>query len=387
MRFSNRLPPDASANALSRAVRELQAAGTSIVDLTESNPTRADLPYPADLLAPLADGRALRYEPHPLGLWSAREAVALDFARRGASVDPAHVVLSASTSEAYSWVFKLLCSPGDRVLVPQPSYPLLEHLTRLEGVETFVYGLEYHLRWEIDVDRVEAAPPGTRALLAVSPNNPTGSYVSRREIERLTRFCGERGCALVVDEVFADYPLEAPDAVTDVAVRADVLSFTLGGASKTLGLPQVKLGWTLVGGPPAERSAALAALELIADSFLSVGTPVQVAVPELLRRAAPVRQAIHERLHRNLARARAIARAHPACEVLRVEGGWSAIVRLPATRDEDSVVLDLLQTHHILVHPGYYFDMPRGTYVVVSLLPPEQVFADAFEKVAAVADS
>lgn len=387
MTFSNRLPPDAGANALTHAVHALQAQGTPFADLTEANPTVAGIAYPADLLAPLSDARALRYEPQPLGLWSARQAVAGDFARRGASVDPAHVVLSASTSEAYTWLFKLLCSPGERVLVPQPSYPLFEHLTRLEGVGAVAYGLEYHGRWEIDFDRIDTAPPDTRALLLVSPNNPTGSYVSRRELEQLVRYCRERRWALVIDEVFADYPLEAREPVTDIAARSDVLAFTLGGASKSLGLPQVKLGWMVVGGPPAVRSAALGALELIADSFLSVGTPVQVAAPELLARGVSVRRAIHARLRRNLARARDIAGGHPACEVLRVEGGWSAIVRLPATRDEETFALELLHEHRILVHPGYYFDMPGGTFAVVSLLAREDVFGNSFDVMMSFADS
>jgi hypothetical protein len=387
VKFSNRLPADTAPNALTRAVAALRAANISFADLTESNPTTAGLAYPEGLLAALSDARGLRYEPHPLGLWSAREAIAGDFARRGAAVDPAHVVLSASTSEAYSWLFKLLCSPGERVLVPQPSYPLFEHLTRLEGVQTSPYALDYHGRWEIDVERIRSAPPDARAVLLVSPNNPTGSYVSRQELEDLTRCCRERGWALVVDEVFADYPLEVADAVTDVAARADVLAFTLGGASKSLGLPQVKLGWMLVGGPPEQRDAALASLELIADTFLSVATPVQVAAASLLDRASAVRASIHDRVRRNLARAREIARTHPACDLLRVEGGWSAVVRLPATRDEDTLVLDLLQRHRVLVHPGYYFDLPRGTFAVISLLTPEETFAGGFARLVSFADS
>jgi alanine-synthesizing transaminase len=387
VRFSNRLPTDAAPNALTRAVEVLRAEGIAFADLTESNPTIAGLPYPDDLLAALSDARGLRYEPHPLGLRSAREAVARDFGRRGASVDPAHIVLSASTSEAYSWLFKLLCSPGERVLVPQPSYPLFEHLTRLEGVATSSYGLEYHGRWEIDLERIRCAPRDTRAVLLVSPNNPTGSFVSRQELTEVTRCCRDRGWALVADEVFADYPLDAADPITDVAARADVLAFTLGGASKSLGLPQVKLGWMLAGGPPTERDAALTALELIADSFLSVGTPVQVAASGLLDRASAVRAAIHDRIRRNLARARAIVRTHPACELLRVEGGWSAVVRLPATRDEETLVHDLLRHHRVLVHPGYYFDLPRGSFAVISLLTREEIFADAFARLVSFADS
>ena len=388
MRFSTRLPPHhAVPNALARAVEALRAQGEPLLDLTESNPTAVGLPYPPDLLAPLSDPRARTYEPHPLGLRSAREAVAREFARRGAEADPSRIVLSASTSEAYTWLFKLLCDPGESVLVPQPSYPLFEHLTRLEGVGAVPYGLDYHGRWEIDFHEVEAAPAGTRAVLVVSPNNPTGSYVSRRELGRLWRTCRDRGWALVVDEVFSDYPLEVDDPPTDVAAAAEVLTFTLGGASKSAGLPQVKLGWLLAGGPPADCAAALAGLELIADSFLSVSTPVQVAAPALLEHGAAVRGAIHARVRRNLERAREIARAHPACDVLRVEGGWTAVVRIPATRDEETFALELLRRDRVLVPPGYYFEMPRGTFAVVSLLPPEDSFSRAFERLVAFASS
>ena len=386
-RFSARLPPDYAPNALSRAMHALRASGRPFLDLTESNPTAAGLPYPEDLLDALSDARALRYEPHPLGLWPAREAVSADFARRGSRVDPAHVVLSASTSEAYSWLFKLLCNPGECVLVPQPSYPLFEHLTRLEGIRPVPYALEYHGRWDIDFGRIESAPADTRALLVVSPNNPTGSFITARELARLAASCRNRGWALVVDEVFADYPLEAAEPITDISSRAEVLCFTLGGASKSLGLPQVKLGWMHVGGPPAERDAALEALEMIADSFLSVSTPVQMAAPTLLQRAALVRQAIHARLRRNLATARELVRAHPSCDLLRVEGGWSTIVRLPATRDEEAMALELVEQHQVLVHPGYFFDMPRGAFLITSLLAPETAFAEGFRHVVALANS
>jgi aspartate/methionine/tyrosine aminotransferase len=379
--FSTRLPPHAETNRLTRAIAAMRARGEAIVDLTESNPTQVDLPYPPDLLAPLADPRALRYEPDALGLASARAAVAADHARRGATIDPAHVVLSASTSEAYTWLFKLLCAPGECVLVPRPSYPLFEHLTRLEGIRAEPYNLEYHGRWEIDFGSLAHAPADARALLVVSPNNPTGSYVSAAEVARLTAFCRGRGCALVADEVFADYPLAVADPLTDLATRVDVLAFTLGGLSKTVGLPQLKLGWMVVGGPAKERDRALGALELIADSFLSIGTPVQIAAPALLARAAPVRAAIHARVKGNLDASRRAAAEVPACEVLRVEGGWSAVVRIPATRSEEQFVLDLLEHERILVHPGYFFDFCSEAFVVVSLLPREEIFAQAFARV------
>ena len=379
--FSNRLPGHAEVNALSRSVASLTAAGTSLVDLTESNPTRAGLPYPADLLSAAASERALCYDPQPFGLRTAREAVSADYARRGVAVDPECIVLSASTSEAYSWVFKLLCNPGESVLIPQPSYPLFEHLTRLESVRAVPYRLEYHGRWDIDFESIAAAKDDVRAVLLVSPNNPTGSYVTSREADTLAAICRERGWAIVSDEVFAEYALDAHAPATEIARRAKVLSFTLGGASKALGLPQMKLAWTIVDGPVKERIDALSGLELIADTFLSVNTPVQVAAPDLFRRGAPIRQAIHQRASRNLTAARDVVRTYPACEVLRVEGGWSAVVRVPATRTEEALALGLLQEEHVLVHPGFFFDFPHEAFVVVSLLPPEDVFADAFGRV------
>jgi alanine-synthesizing transaminase len=377
----SRVPPPGEVNALTLAVRQLRAAGVPFIDLSESNPTQVNLPYPAGLLESLADARALKYEPHPLGLRSAREAVAGEFARRGTVVDPDHLVLAASTSEAYSWLFKMLCDPGDRVLVPQPSYPLFEYLSRLEGVRTLPYALVYHGRWEIDVHAIAAAPPFTRAVLAVSPNNPTGSFLSAREIDALVGICRDRGWALIVDEVFADYAVEVETPVTDLAARADVLTFTLGGASKSIGLPQVKLGWTLVGGPAPARDEALSALEIIADTYLSVSTPVQVAASRLLREGATVRTAIQQRVRENLATARSLAAAHAACSLLPVEGGWSLLVRVPAVRSEEQMVLDLLEHERVLVHPGFFFDLPSEAFLVVSLLPESDRFADGFARV------
>lgn len=374
------MPAVLAANRISEALARLRQAGVPIVDLTESNPTRVGLAYPESILRPLGDAAALRYDPHPFGLSSARQAVARDCERRGVSVHADDVILTASTSESYSWLFKLLCDPGETVLAPVPSYPLFEHLTRLEAVQSAPYRLEYHGRWAVDVDSVREAPASTRAIILVSPNNPTGSFVSRREFDELVAVCRDRSWALIVDEVFADYPLEVDAPFSDLAVRADVLSFTLGGASKTLGLPQVKLGWMIAGGPAEERRDTLRALEHVADAFLSVSTPVQVAAPSLLEDGAAVRAAIHERVRENLSRARVIAGRYPSCNVLRVEGGWFATVRVPATRPEDTLVLELLASERVLVHPGYFFDFPHEAFIVVSLLPEPDVFADAFER-------
>ena len=391
MGLSRRLPPHAQPNAITLRMDALRAAGTPIVDLTESNPTQVGLHYPEGFLAPLSAAGAETYAPEPLGLASARTAVATDGSRRGVTVDPARVVLSASSSESYSWLFKLLCDPGDRVLVPRPSYPLFEHLARLEAVEVDTYALDYHGRWEVDLHSVELGITAeTRVVIAVSPNNPTGSYLSGAEAESLIALTARHGLALVVDEVFADYPLgRGAASVTDIACLADgrsgALVATLGGLSKSAGLPQLKLGWMVLGGDADRVAEALAGLELIADSYLSVSTPVQVAAPALLEAGADVRRQIQERTAANLATLRAVAGRHPECDVLPVEGGWSSVVRVPATRSEEQLVLHLLEQEHVLVHPGYFFDFPSEAYLVVSLLPPPAVFRDAVERVLSAA--
>jgi len=376
-RFSSRLPRYGDVNAITRAVAEARATGAPLLDLTASNPTTAGFPYPEHLLSGLSAPGALRYEPASAGSLVAREAVAADYARRGVAVDPGHLVLSASTSEAYSWLFKLLCDPGDTVMIPRPSYPLFEHLTRLEGVRAEAYSLWYHGRWEIDFAELDRAPARTRAVVLVSPNNPTGSYVSAPELTHLVQLCRIRGWAIIADEVFAEYALDAVCPLTDIAAGADVLSFTLGGASKQLGLPQVKLAWTLVGGPADIRDDALRAMDVIADTFLSVGTPVQAAASSLFERGAAVRAAIQARTRRNLESLREIAEGHHVCSVLEVEGGWTAVVRVPATRSEESLVLELIREAGVLVHPGYFFDFPHEAFLVVSLLPREVVFDEA----------
>jgi alanine-synthesizing transaminase len=340
------------------------------------------------LLARMAAPAALHYAPDPAGLRVAREAVARDHARRGVTIDPEQVMLTASTSEAYSWLFKLLCDPGDAVLVPTPSYPLFEHLTSLEGVRVEPFLLEYHGRWAIDFTALATAPADTRAVILVSPNNPTGSFIRAEELERIVSLCRERHWALIVDEVFADYTLDAGRApLTDIATRVDVPAFTLGGLSKTVGLPQVKLGWIVVGGTPEARAEARGGLEIIADSFLSVGTPVQVAVADLLERGAAIRTEILQRIRENLFALREAAQQATACEVLVADGGWSAVIRVPATRTEEELVLHLLEREGVLVHPGYFFDFPREAFIVVSLLPPPGAFRDGVSRALRMAQS
>jgi len=372
---SSRLPRNLAPNALARLVQAKRRAGASIVDLTESNPTRAGFSYRGDLLAPLADARALEYDPQPLGLWSARAAVAADFRRRGIVISADRVALTSSTSEAYALLFKLLCDAGDAVLVPHPSYPLFEHLTQLESVTAIPYALEYHGAWRVDVDSItRAATDRVRAILIVSPNNPTGSFLHQDDLDALSNLAASRGWAIIGDEVFADYPLDAAPEATNVLAGAGVLTFSLGGLSKSAGLPQLKLGWIGFGGPSSKVDQALAAYEVIADTYLSVSTPVQAAAADLIERGTAIRSQILARVQRNLESLRKLATAHPSVSVLRVEGGWSAVVQVPQLRAEESLVLELLDKDDVLVHPGYFFDFDREAFVVVSLLVEPATF-------------
>ena len=354
-----RLGPAPKENALARA---LAARTAPYLDLTLSNPTAAGLPAPAVQLPPAA-----AYEPHPRGLASAREAVA---AYQGVSSD--RVILTSSTSEAYSWLFKLLCAAGDEVLVPEPSYPLFAYLTALECVRAVPYALRWDGEWHLDAAALRFSQR-TRAVLVVSPGNPTGAYLKEAERLALAGACRAHGCALVSDEVFADYPA-FPDErrARSAALGGDVLSFSLSGLSKVAGLPQLKLAWIAAGGPGADE--ALERLELIADTYLSVGTPVQLAAASLLEGRGMFQRAVQARLRENRA---ALAAARPrdaSWDVLRAEGGWSEVLSVPRSRSEEEWALLLLDAG-VLVHPGYFFDFPSGAHLVVSLLPEPGQFA------------
>jgi alanine-synthesizing transaminase len=346
-------------NALSRA---LAARREPYIDLTATNPTAVGLPVPRALLP-----EAPAYEPDPRGLLAAREAVA---AYHG--TDASRVILSASTSEAYSWLFKLLCEPGDEVLAPQPSYPLFEFLAGLESVRLAPYELRWDGEWRLDATQLHFGPR-TRAVLVVSPGNPTGAFLKTDERDALARACREHGCALICDEVFADFAA-APDPrrAGTAAKYGDVLSFALSGLSKVAGLPQLKLGWLAASGPGSQQ--ALERLELIADTYLSVSTPVQLAAPSLLASRHEFQRALNARLAQNRA---ALAAARPPAarwDVLRSEGGWSAILSTPRARSEEEQALALLDAG-VLVHPGYFFDFPSGAHLVLSPLPEPAEFA------------
>lgn len=380
--FSSRLPSRLHSNAFSIALADLRRQGVPLADLTVTNPTRVGLPYPDDLLGALSHSEGLSYDPAPFGLMTAREAVAAEMSRGRARVEPASVVLTASTSEAYSLLFKLLCDPGDQVLVPQPSYPLFELLTQLDAVEAAPYRLEDHGVWSIDRESVIAAcGPRARAMLIVSPNNPTGSMLRRDDREWLVQFAGDRGLAVIADEVFADFPIAPrPDAVSMLG-ESRVLTFTLGGLSKSAGLPQLKLGWMVTSGPEAVVPAALERLEVICDTYLSVSTPAQVAAPRLIAAGAAIRDAIRQRVQQNYRELERAAAALPSLRVVPPEGGWSVVVQVPETVGEELLVLQLLRDSHVVVHPGYFFDFSRGAHIVLSLLPPPDLFALSVTKV------
>lgn len=340
-----------------------------MLDLTVSNPTRAAIPYPSDeLAAALADGARRGYDPDPRGLVSAREALG-----RALGCDASALLLTASTSEAYSYLFKLLADPGQAVVTATPSYPLLEHLAAMEQVELRPFELEYHRRWVIDPERLRAAiTPAARAVLVVNPNNPTGSFIDSGEHALL---CAA-GLPLISDEVFLDYGLEGHG---HSLAGGEVLTFALGGLSKSAGLPHFKLGWIRVTGPGCDD--ALDALESIADNFLSVATPVQAALPAILSLAPSIRTAISTRTRNNLDAARSILSGVVSSQLLPVEGGWSAVIRVPRLRSDEDLALALLD-RDVLVQPGYFFDFASEGFLVVSLLTPVEEFKEGMTRLA-----
>jgi alanine-synthesizing transaminase len=359
------------------AIREARAAGRRLVDLTVSNPTVCGFEYDAEaILRPLGDVRALTYDPDPRGMRSAREAVVGYYRDHGGAVDPDAVVLTTSTSEGYGYLFRLLCDAGDEVLVAQPSYPLFDFLADLEDVRLKNYPLFYDHGWWIDfVELEKRIGPRTKAIVVVHPNNPTGHATGAAERQRLEEICVRHGLALIVDEVFLDYPL-GEERLTSFAVGPlPVLTFCLSGMSKIAGLPQMKVGWIVGLGPEDVRQQAMGRLEVIADTFLSMNAPVQGALPSWLARRKGIQGQILERVRGNLAAAQ-----RSGVEVLRVEAGWSAILRLPQLGEGDAAER-LLRKVGVVVHPGSFYGIPEMGRVVVSLLGPQGLFGEGLERI------
>lgn len=377
MRFSHRTNWNTEESELAQAHRERLAAGFPVVDLTASNPTRCGFHYDADLLSALADVRAMDYDPQPRGLLSARNAVCAYYGDHGANVEPEQVILTTSTSEAYSYLFRLLCDPGSEILIPQPSYPLFDFLATLDDVRLRPAPLVYDHGWQMDPEGFRRAiTPQTRAIVLVHPNNPTGHFLKHWEAAELAALCREHEISLIVDEVFLDYAFtNQPETVqTFAAGLENVPVFVVSGMSKIAGLPQMKAAWIVAAGP--ERNAALERLEVIADTFLSMNAPVQGALPQWLARRHGIQSQIHERVRTNLAELdRQLARQH-TIRRLAVEGGWYAILRIPALQSDEKTVLQLLQ-QGVWLHPGYFFGMVESGWLVVSLLGPEAEFGTA----------
>jgi alanine-synthesizing transaminase len=382
--FSSRLHWNLRPNRLSTLLDEKRQAGAPVLDLTESNPTRAGLDYPqAEILAALADANALRYHPSPRGPDTAREAVAGYYRDRGTQIGIENVLLTASTSEAYAYLFKLLANPGDEILAPRPSYPLFEFLAGLESVNIRQYPLRYDGVWHVDFDALEKAiTPRTRGIVVVNPNNPTGSFLKRAELDVLDALAAERGLAILSDEVFRDYGFgEEQGRVSTLVGDRTALTFSMSGLSKIAGLPQMKLGWIVAGGPNRDqaRDQAMDALELIADTYLSVSTPVQVALPRLLALSSGIMEQIRQRTATNLARLREAVHG-TAATLLRTEGGWYAVLQVPRTRMEEEWTLKLLDESNVLVQPGFFFDFETEAFLVLSLLPEPATFAEGVSR-------
>ena len=389
MQFSRRTDWNTDSTPLARALAERRRRGLPVVDLTVSNPTRSGICYPDELLQPLLSPAVLDYDPDPRGQLRARQAIAAYYAQRNVVLDPARILLTTGTSEAYSFLFRLLCNPGEEVLVPAPGYPLFDYLADAESVRLLATPLIYDHGWQLDLTALEAViTPRTRAVILVHPNNPTGHFTSQAESTALFEICCRHRLALIVDEVFLDYPLvdvSAADAASFLARPAPVPVFVVSGISKILGLPQMKLAWLAVAHPAADgldsvvesiAQAALERLEVLADTFLSVGTPVQVALPEWLAHAPAIQSQILTRIGSNLAALDAALAAQPVALVsrLRAQAGWYAILRIPALRPDEETALLLLE-RGLWTHPGSFFSIPSSGWLVVSLLTPPTEFA------------
>jgi alanine-synthesizing transaminase len=387
--YSERLSWSFSSNVFSRLVAEKRQAGDALLDLTVSNPTQVFDGYPhAAISRAYANIRDFAYRPDPFGQKESRLAVAQYYERRNLSISPAQILLTASTSEAYSLLFKLFCNSGDEILAPLPSYPLFEYLAGLESARIVPYRLVYDGSWYIDFASLrQQVSPRTRALVVVNPNNPTGSFLKRPEVEELLDVAQRYGLPIISDEVFMDYAFgAAADRVTTLSGYDSVLTFCLNGLSKAAGMPQMKLAWIALNGPERDREDAVRRLEFIFDTYLSIGTPVQRAFPELLEIGEGIQKEIRLRTAENLKALKALLEGSPAC-CLHCEGGWSAILQLPRRLSEEEWITRLLHEQSVIVQPGYFFDMANEAYIVVSLITPGDEFSEAIRRVRELASS
>lgn len=371
--FAKRTNWNLETNRLSAALEAHRAAGKPLIDLTVSNPTECGFEYDEDpILSALRNPAALKYEPNPRGLAVARDAVAQYYAARGAAVSVDDIFLTTSTSEAYSFVFRTLCNPDDEVLIPEPSYPLFDFLADIQDVRLVRYPLVYDYGWQIDFHALEQAiTPRTRGVIVVHPNNPTGHFLKLQEMRKLNEICAAREIAIIADEVFLDFALGDERHAT-FAANSRALTFTMSGLSKICGLPQMKVAWLIVSGPEPSKAQALARLEVIADTYLSMNAPIQWALPALLGLRQQFQMQVMGRVKHNLAELDRQLAGQKVCSRLAVEGGWNAVIRVPATRSDEEFTLELLAAKGVYVHPGHFYDFPFKGFVVVSLILRER---------------
>ena len=374
--FAKRTNWDLSQNRLSEALASHRAAGKPLLDLTVSNPTECGFRYnTAAILNALNNPAALDYEPNPRGLESARRAVAEYYLARNEHVSVEDMFLTTSTSEAYSFVFRMLCNPGDELLIPSPSYPLFDFLAEIQDVHLVRYPLLYDHGWQIDFHALEQAiTPCTRGIIVVHPNNPTGHYTKPAEMAKLNAICSARDLAIVADEVFLDFPMDGNRAPS-FATNPGALTFTMSGLSKISGLPQMKSAWLLTSGPPQQKNEALARLEVITDTYLSMNAPVQLAMPVFLAQRNLFQEQLASRVRRNLAELDRQLATQKNCTRLALEAGWYAVLRVPATRSDDELAIELLRSHSVYVHPGHFYNFPSDGYLIVSLINSEANFS------------
>jgi len=375
--FAKRTNWNLAPNRLSEALAVYRAAGKPMLDLTVSNPTECGFEYDGSLiLSVLSNPAVLLYEPNPRGLEPARRAGAGYYAERKDEVSIEDIFLTTSTSEAYSYVFRTLCNPGDELLVPSPSYPLFDFLADIQDVNLMRYPLLYDHGWQIDFHALEQAiTPRTRGVIVVHPNNPTGHFAKRAEIAKVNSICAARELAIIADEVFLDFTLEENRPASFAANRG-ALTFTLSGLSKISGLPQMKAAWLIAGGPQEWKREALARLEVIADTYLSVNAPVQLAIPRFLEQRHAFQEQVISRVRRNLAELDRLLAMQKACSRLTVEGGWCVVLRVPATRSDEDRAIELLTAQGVSVHPGHFYEFASDGYLVMSLITPERIFAE-----------
>lgn len=381
--FSDRTNWKLAENRFTQAVTRARAEGAKILDLTASNPTRVGLAYdePA-ILGALGSSRSMDYDPQAKGVLEAREVVAEYYrAEHGIpSLGAERIVLTTSTSEGYSFVFRLLCNAGDELLVPKPSYPLFEFLADLQDVKLVPYPLIYDHGWEMDFPSLEnVVTSRTRGVVVVHPNNPTGSFVRPAEIVMLNSFCRTHKLAVIADEVFLDYPLNQ-DKQASFAGNQEALTFTLSGLSKISALPQMKVAWVVTSGPQAEVAESMGRLEVIADTYLSMNAPMQWAIPALMGQRKSIQKQLLDRVRGNLAELDRQLAGQKACQRLSVEGGWYAVLRVPVTRSDEELAIELVKQKSVMVHPGHFYDFPRDGYLVLSLISAQGEFAEGIAR-------